>query len=411
LLLAVLLIVVSALVAPRAAPADQGLARIAQVDASAYPEITLYLSATDESGAPRTDLGRDDFVITEDGQPVTIADFGAAGAGSVTTALVIDRSGSMDEDDKIDGAREAAAAFVELMGPGDRAALLAFNDEVRVDQRFTENADELLDAIDDLDAEDGTALYDGVMAGVELLRDEPGRRLLVVLSDGQDSRESDDPREHPSGSEHTLEEAIAAAEAAGQPVAVIGLGERGNDGDEGIDEEVLRQIAAETGGSYFYAPRADELAALYTGLAADVQREYRLTYVSPRPFYDGTRRDIAVSVGGEQAAGGYTERHLINVVSSPLVGVVLLVPLAGLLAVPAVLRRRSARAVPAPMVGSYQPQGAQPVLMTAAGPHSPPTLPAIPVSAEARRCSSCGAPLRATARFCSGCGASQGGRS
>jgi hypothetical protein len=71
-----------------------------------------------------------------------------------------------------------------------------------------------------------------------------------------------------------------------------------------------------------------------------VQQEYLLSYTSPRPFYDGTRRDIEVHVAGVTVGGGYTERHLINVVSSPLVGLILLVPLAGLLVVPEVVSRR-----------------------------------------------------------------------
>lgn len=410
LLLAVLLVILSAVARPTAPSGDGARTRVEQVDTSAYPEITLYISAADESGAPRLDLGRDDFAITEDGQQVAISGFGAAGAEAVSTALVIDRSGSMDEDDKMDGAQEAALAFVELMRPGDRAALVAFNDEVRLAQEFTTSADELEEAIEDLDADSGTALYDAVVEGVELLRDEPSRRLLLVLSDGQDSRESEERDERPYGSDRTLEEAIAYAVEAGQPVAVVGLGERGSSGDDGIDEEVLRQIAEATGGRYFYAPRADELAVLYAGLAADVQQEYRLTYVSPRPFYDGTRRDIRVSVGGLEAAGAYTERHLINVTSSPLVGLVLLLPLAGLLALPALLRRRAARAAPTPVVGSYQPAGAAPVLMTSTGAAVPAGAPTAPATADVRRCAACAAPLRATARFCSRCGADQGER-
>jgi len=170
---------------------------------------------------------------------------------------------------------------------------------------------------------------------------------------------------------------------------------------------VLQQLADETGGRYLYAPQAGELAGLYTDLAAAVQREYRLSYISPRPFYDGTRRDIRVSVGGVEAAGGYTERHLINVVSSPLVGVALLVPLAGLLLLPVALRRRAQGRVPAPLVGSYQPDGAAPILVTSSGPATVPATDPTTIVADVRRCASCATPLRASARFCSRCGAAQ----
>lgn len=415
LLLVVLLLVASALVPSIAPPAARAAVRVEQVDASAYPEITLYVSARDAAGSPRTGLSAADFAVTEDGAPVEIADFGGVGGESVSSVLVVDRSGSMDEDDKIDAARDAAAAFVELMRPGDRAALIAFNDRVRVSQGFTSDQGELQDAVERLDADSGTALYDAVVAGVELLRDEPGRRLLLVLSDGQDCSVPTDSCPDEAGSSSTLEGAIAYAQAAGQPVAVVGLGERGGSGDEGIDEAVLQQIADETGGRYFYAPDPDALSVLYAGLASAVQQEYRLTYVSPRPFYDGTRRDIAVAVDGVAAAGGYTERHLINVVSGPVAGVALLVPLAGLLLLPGLLRRRAGRpSAPVPLVGSIQPEAALPALVVtaAASAPAPPTPPTGEAARSAivvgtRRCTQCDTPLRASARFCSRCGAAQ----
>lgn len=395
LLLAVLLIVASALARPAPPPLAAGQARVEQVDAAAYPEITLYVSAADDAGNPRLGLGPEDFAVTEDGVPVEVAGFGGPGGEALTSVLVIDRSGSMEEDAKIDGARAAAAAFVDLMRPQDRAALVSFNEDVTRDQGFTSDHDALLASVDGLEADGGTALYDAIVSGVELLREQPGRRLLLVLSDGQDMRDSSSPIDWWAGSEHSLDDALDYAAEAGQPVAVVGLGDRSASGDAGIDESVLQRIADATGGRYFYAPEAGELAGLYAGLAADVQQEYRLTYVSPRPSYDGTRRDIAVTVGGVAAAGGYTERHLINVVSSPVAGAVLLLPLAGLLVLPAALRRRASRRAPAP------------VLATPAVAATAPAAPAT-IVAGTRRCARCDAPLRATSRFCSRCGAPQG---
>lgn len=408
LLVAVALMLSSALARP-GSPAVDGAARVEQVDTSAYPAITLYVSVRDEEGRPVTGLSSADFAVTEDGAPVELAEFAGGGAAPVSAALVIDRSGSMEDDDKIDGAREAAAAFVELMRPGDRAALIAFNEDVELVEPFSDNPAELNAAIGRLRADGGTALYDAVAAGVELLRDEPGRRLLLVLSDGQDCSARFDSCPNEFGSERTLAEAIALAQEAGQPVAVVGLGDRAAAGQSGIDEAVLRRIAEETGGRYFYAPRAEELAGLYAGLAGDVQQEYRLTYVSPRPFYDGTRRDIQVRAGASVASGDYTERHLINVVSSPLVGLVLLAPLAGLLVLPSALARRrraaSLRAAPAAPAEAVSGAAGAPAL----GAVIVPDIEAPPRSAvpAPRRCASCGAPLRETARFCPSCGATQ----
>lgn len=421
LLLVVALMVASALGRPGLEPPVGGAARVAQVDTGAYPEITLYVGVADAAGQPLGGLSSADFSVTEDGAPVELSGFGGAGTGPVSALLVLDRSGSMADEDKIEGAQAAAEAFVGMLRPGDRAALLPFNEGVDVVTPFTGDQAELREAIAELRADGGTALYDAVVAGVELLRNEPGRRLLLVLSDGQDCRVSGDGCPNEFGSTRTLDDALAYAQEAGQPVAVVGLGDRAGSGRDGIDEAVLRQMADATGGRYFYAPRADELAQLYVDLAGEVQQEYRLTYVSPRPFYDGTRRDIQVRVGGSVAAGGYTERHLINVVSSPIAGVVLLTPLVGLLLVPGLLRRRPGRA-PTPVgtrpaealvvdstvvvPGAFAHAPAAPVMApVAGGPAQGGAAPVVVVGT--RRCVSCDAALREGARFCNTCGTVQ----
>jgi VWFA-related protein len=383
-------------------------ARVTQVDSSRYPDVTLYVSVTNPAGQPVGGLTARDFTVSEDGQPVTVSGFVGGGAGAVATALVIDRSGSMAESGKLDGAKDAARAFVEQMRPGDRTALIAFSSDTRVLQPFTADQASLLDAIDRIEPDGGTALYDGVAAGVDTLATVPGRRALLVLTDGQDCRDSSVcPARY--GSHRSLAQAIGYASAKAQPAYVVGLGERGSDDTDGIDEPVLRQIAEQTGGEYFYAPSADQLATLYRRLSSDLQQEYALTYRSPRPYYDGTRRDIRVSVGGAPAAaGGYVERHLINVRSDPRVGLLLLLPILGALLLPAIVRGRARR--PAPSAASV------PIVVDAPGEPGAPAVGAtivqppavVVIPPDVPRCSSCDAPLlRAGARFCAECGAAQ----
>ncbi|MBX0330803.1 VWA domain-containing protein [Oscillochloris sp. ZM17-4] len=402
LLLVLLLGLAFLLPASRSAQAiPGGQVRVTQVDTSAYPQVSIFTSVGDPAGGPRANLARADFQIMEDGTPVDLIGFVGAGGSAISTALVVDRSGSMEDAGKIEGARAAAEAFVQLLRPGDRAALISFNDEVQTVEPFTDDQGELQRSIERLRPDNGTALYDAIVAGVDLLRDQPGRRALLVLTDGQDCRESNAcPVE--AGSAHSLREAIDYATAAGQAVYVVGLGERSGGSDTGVDEGVLRQIATGTDGAYSYSPDAAALADLYTALAGDLQGEYQLTYLSPRPFYDGTRRDIQVTVAGFSAGAGYTERHLINVTSSPLVGAALLAPLLGLLLLPGLLaaRRRT------------QPSGGADHVSSPALADGPPAIAAAPEpaaqpAAAGRRCVSCDAPLRPGARFCGGCGATQ----
>jgi VWFA-related protein len=364
------------LVVRRPTDAAHSGTRIAQIDSSSYPEITLYVAVADANGALLGGLSSADFAVTEDGVPVEIEAFGGDGSANINTALLIDVSGSMGEENKLEGAQMAALSFVALMRPGDETALIAFSDEPDFVEDFGSNSEELREAIADLDADGSTALYDSLIAGVDALRATEGRRALLVLTDGRDIIGTDSD-EH--ASDASLDEAIAYARRYEQPIYVVGLGERGGDEFSGIDEQVLQRIADETGGSYFYAPRARDLAALYTRIAGDIQQEYRLTYTSPRPNYDGTRRDIQVLVGGAASSGIYTERHLINVTSNTLVGITLLLPLLFLLLAPQIARRR--KQVPTPV------------------PANPPSI-----TEESMRCQTCSAALRPSARFCSKCG-------
>jgi hypothetical protein len=134
-----------------------------------------------------------------------------------------------------------------------------------------------------------------------------------------------------------------------------------------------------------------------------------LTYRSPRPFYDGTRRDIRVSVGGAPAAtGGYVERHLIDVRSDPRVGLLLLLPILGALLAPTLLRRRRTTEDgrpttdgrdAAPIAIEYAPAVGSTIVQPAG---------VVVIPADVARCASCDAALlRAGARFCADCGAAQ----
>ena len=395
------LLIALGLVVPLPTMAQTGApeVRIAQVDTSAYPQVTLHVSVSGPSGRPQPGLFQKDFQITEDGSPVTISGFVGGGATAVRALLVMDCSGSMSYDDKIDAARAAAQAFVAQMRPGDQTGLLSFCKGTHLTQPLSEDKEVLGHAIRRLDADGPTPLYDGLIAGVRSLDGQSGRRALLLLSDGRDCYKP--PCSANPGSTATLEEALRQAKASGLSAEVIGLGDRSDSDDSnmGIDEGVLRRIADETGGEYFYAPDGAALAALYARLGGSLQQEYTMTYVSPRPFFDGTRRDIQVRVGEAMSAGGYTEQHLLNVQSSPLVGVLLLLPLLGLLAVPALFGRRNKRL---PAIPEGVPEAANAV----AAPSEPQTG-ATTITAASAQCVHCRAELRIGARFCNSCGGAQ----
>ena len=111
--------------------------------------------------------------------------------------LVLDTSGSMNDDKKIQNAREGARQLVSLLSPGDRLSLVPFNTKINwasTDVPISSGRDSLLHTIDSLFAGGGTALYDSIDAAYQhLLQDQKqntqGNRILsvVVLTDGADT--------------------------------------------------------------------------------------------------------------------------------------------------------------------------------------------------------------------------------
>jgi VWFA-related protein len=322
-------------------------AELAQIDTSKYPDITLYVSVRDRDGQIVGGLPEEAFKVTEDGAAVDIIAFTAGILSPISTVLTIDRSGSMNEENKMAGARSAATTFVELMRQHDKAALVIFNEAVMTIQPFTSDQAALKRQIQSVYPEGCTAWYDGVYHSVNLIATLEGRRSVILLSDGIDCREDWKYRLLGQGSSYTLDEAIQHARDAGIPVYTIGFGQRATQevSGEGFDEVKLRRMASETGGQYHHAPDTDELKRLYQSLSVEMQKEYVLTYRSPRPTYDGTRRNIVVTI--QQSGGGpgvttggkYLEQHLINIRSDLRLFLALLLPLLFLLALPTAASR------------------------------------------------------------------------
>ena len=340
---------------------------LAQIDTSKYPEITLFVSVRDRDGQIVEGLQEKDFRVTEDGLPVDIIAFSAGIRSAIATVLTIDRSGSMGTENKMAGAQSAAMAFVDLMRQQDRVAVVAFDENVVTAQPFTSDKAVLEAQIQSLSPGGCTAWYDGVYHSVDLIATLEGRRSVILLSDGMDCREDWWRRLLGDGSSHTLDEAIQHARDVDIPAYAIGFGRRATQGlsDEGFDEVKLRRVATETGGKYYHAPNVDELKRLYQSLSVEMQKEYVLTYHSPRPTYDGTRRNIVVTVqrsgeGPEVATrGGYLERHLVNIRSDPRLFLAFLLPLLLLLALPTAASRVG-KVISAPPVEPARGDGQEP---------------------------------------------------
>jgi VWFA-related protein len=298
----------------------------------------------------------------------------------VTTVLVLDQSGSMrdpandtDKISKMQALHNAASRFVELMRPNAQTTLLPFSTEVSRPQQFTTDKSALKKNIARLKPEGGTRLYDAIYDGVETLvasRAE-GKKAVVVLTDGKD--------ESP-GSRRSDQVVIDRAKEVKIPLHLLGLGRKHEINedvmrhmaketggsyhhaenqqslfdifeklsidlhDDGIDEKSLRALAEETGGKYYLARDVSELHLIYEKWAGELQSTYTVTFASPRSVNDGTARgiDITVERGGRLVSNvGQVDYNVQGVVVPEMdhrVYLVLLSVIAGLLLLPAGLR-------------------------------------------------------------------------
>jgi Ca-activated chloride channel family protein len=188
--------------------------------------------------------------------------------------LVMDVSGSMAANDlkpnRMVAAKEAAKAFVDKLPSQLQVGLVSFSTGAGVNAPLTSDRAQVKRAIDSLSANGGTAIGDGLATALDHLdkrpADKDGKRapaMVVLLSDGA------------STSGQPPAQASARAKEAGIKVNTVGIGQRGaapqlSGRSVPLDEATLRQIAADTGGQYFYAAESAELAQIYSDLGSQV---------------------------------------------------------------------------------------------------------------------------------------------
>ncbi|MGD8821701.1 MAG: VWA domain-containing protein [Anaerolineales bacterium] len=261
---------------------------ITQVDTSSFPTVTVYLSVTDAQGEP-VYVDPERIVLMEDGEPVNTDNIQGVGeVESITTLLVMDVSGSMWYEGKLEAAQEAARAYVDMLRPEDAVGLLAFNEQVDYVQPITTDREAIMFAIDGLVADEDTAMYDALIEATATLADVPGRKAIIVLTDGMDNRSSGE-----------LEDVLAGIGPTGLSISTVGLGnpEHQTAHIAGLDVPALQRLADEAGGQFAYANDQESLTALYERLARGFQSEYIITYTSPGGLRDGLTRQVSATLG------------------------------------------------------------------------------------------------------------------
>jgi len=282
--------------------------RITQVDNSHFPNVTVYVSVTNAAGEP-VGVDPSTIQISENNtlmQPIDIRGGKGGQAEPLTTMLVIDISGSMDKNNKLQAAKEAATAYVTQMRAGDQAGIMTFDTDTYYVQPVTMDVSALTTAINALRTGGDTALYDALIDAENALGGISGRKSIIVLADGLDN--------HSTSTPDTVIEQIGPS---GMTISTIGFGDASTASQSGLDEGVLKSLAEKSGGLYSFASDSQALSALYGLYGRTLQSEYAITYVSPATLRDGVNRnlDVSISTAGVSTQANYNPGGVLPEVS------------------------------------------------------------------------------------------------
>jgi Ca-activated chloride channel homolog len=259
--------------------------------------VNFAVTVTDKRGNFITDLTRDNFEIVEDGKAQSIRIF-ARGDASVGLAanslpaeltpelhlgLLLDTSGSMGED--IGLARSAAVKFLNTLNDAQDMTLVDFDTEVRVGRYGQGDFPRMVERIRARKPGGFTAMYDALGVYLDGASDDDGRTILVVFTDGGDTRSS-----------INFSDALTLLRASDVTVYTIGFLEHQSSGSRFEQRQRLTQIAAETGGEAFFPLTMKEVSEAYDRILAQIRAQYSLGFVSANTSTDGRWRKVEIRV-------------------------------------------------------------------------------------------------------------------
>jgi VWFA-related protein len=250
-------------------------------------EVVLHATVRNRRGTPVAGLNKEAFQVFEDHVPQTMKHFSHEDI-PVTVGLLIDNSGSMRP--KRAEVIAAALAFAVSSNPQDQMFLVNFNEHVSLglprDMLFTDQPDQLKNAMGTVKANGKTALYDAVAVGLEhLKRGNRDKKVLIVVSDGADN-----------ASTHPKSQILGMATQSDAIIYALGIYEP--DDPENKDPHFLRELAKTTGGEAFFPETLRQVAPICERVAHDIRNQYTISYVPTNQKQDGTYRAIQVRARG-----------------------------------------------------------------------------------------------------------------
>ena len=265
--------------------------------------VNVYFSVRDKSGFI-TNLKKDDCSIYENKDLQTIKDFTQEKKLPLTIGILLDTSGSQQNVLPIE--QTSGAEFLkDVLTPKDEAFLISFDINVDLLADYTSSPRELGRALDKAKINTGagtgsvtgvadpkgTLLYDAVyLAAHDKLRQEAGRKVLVLLTDGGDQ-----------GSQETLKTATEAAQKSNAIIYVILIADRQFYASQGAiytGSRDMEQLAHDTGGRVInVGNNARKLQEAFDQIQDELRTQYLLSYTPKNTDYNGKFRTLNLDCG------------------------------------------------------------------------------------------------------------------
>lgn len=279
---------------PRAVSDDDEIIR---VDSTLVP---IPVSVTDAQGRSVTNLRLEDFELQIDNQTAEISEISRS-QSPVRLALLFDNSSSVLQAREFE--KKAAVRFLkQVIRPDkDLAALFSVATISRLEQPLTREVSQIVRSIDAFPVPEGaTALLDGVVTAANYLKSVEGRRVIVIVSDGEDNL-----------SDSTFEDTIKAAQSANCQIYVVKTKDFENFKQTGVRggnaniraltaERRMQELASQTGGAVYSPIDEKELELSFNRISAELSDQYILNYYPSETSTSGQFRNIALRVKNKE---------------------------------------------------------------------------------------------------------------
>ncbi len=267
--------------------------------------VNVFVTVTDQRGAPVGSLDRENFHLLEDGKEQKISVFDKESALPLSIILEVDTSLSTKKDLPLELASARHFAHT-ILRPIDALSVLQFSEIVDEVVPFTADVKTIDRGIDRIHNGAATALYDAICLGSQALDRRRGRKVMVVITDGGDTV-----------SKYDYRDAVRSAQEAEAIVySIIVVPVEASAGRDTGGEHALIQLSEDTGGKYYYASSLPQLDSAFRQISDELRTQYLLAYYPSQRLSDTEFRRIQVTIHGVTDVADFRVRHRTGYYSS-----------------------------------------------------------------------------------------------